>query len=92
MAPDGTVTAHDAFSFVPTEEYDVLIVDPLYEDALPYLALVAPHVRAKYFVVQSGRNCDFRWNAEAEKLLGYGSVEKPNENTFGAKIFLVTRN
>jgi hypothetical protein len=89
----GDPTTFDAFNFVPHEEYDLVVIDPLYEDCLAYLAKVAPRIKAKYLIVQSGRACDLGWNAAVYELLKQiGNVEVPAVDGFGSSLFFVTRH
>ena len=76
----------------PNEDYDLAVIDPLYEDCLPYIELVGRKIRAKKFIVQSGRSCDVKWNGKIESVLQqFGTVERPAVNTYGSCIFVVTR-
>jgi hypothetical protein len=90
--PDGKMVAFDSFAVpIPTQNYDLAIIDPLYEDCLAYLEFVSNKLHAKKWIVQSGRACDIGWNAKIGKVLQkFGSVERPEVNTHGCCFFLVT--
>lgn len=91
---DGNALPHDSFATPPPQQdYDLAVIDPLYEDCLAYLELVGTKIRSKKFIVQSGRICDVRWNEKIELVLQkLGTVERSTYNTFGSCIFVVTKS
>jgi hypothetical protein len=89
---DGKFADFDSFAMpIPEKHYDLAIIDPLYEDCLAYIEVIGQKLNAKKWIVQSGRACDVGWNAKIEKALQrFGSVERPEANTYGCCFFLVT--
>lgn len=76
---DGNESNFDSFAAAPpTEEYDLAIIDPLYEDCLAYIELVLPKLKVKKLIVQCGRVCDVDWNDKIRKVLERNyTVETP---------------
>ena len=82
----GRPTGFDAFTYVPDERFDLVVVDPLYEDVLQYSKQVLPQIRAKLAMVVTGDTSDLAWNAAAMRLLnGLGRVS-PRLESVGARL------
>jgi hypothetical protein len=96
MDLDGNELNVDSFvAALPTEEYDLAVIDPLYEDCLAYLDLVAPKLKVNRMIVQAGRACDLTWNEKIRTVLQkFATVESPplNEKAHSSCIFIATRH
>lgn len=59
----------NSFKQISEDPYDIVIIDPLYEDFLNYLHLAKPKLKYKYMVCQTGDDVDIGWNKAASQLL-----------------------
>jgi hypothetical protein len=83
-------TGHDAFKESHPGNYGLVVVDPLYEDVIPYLKKVVRGLDFQFIVVAAGDESDLEWNRSVQALLDsscsrvQGIDDKPR---FGKRIF-----
>lgn len=91
---DGHPTGFDAFNDVPAQHFDVVVVDPFYEDVLLFLQTMVTRLDYRYLVVQTGDCCDRAWNEAVDEVLGKLGAEVSRFNsleTFGKRIRVIQR-
>ena len=62
-------TGYDAFVDAPDGRFDLIVLDPLYEDLIPYIRTVLPHLDFDFVLVQTGEIADIAWNKAVESIL-----------------------
>lgn len=59
----------DAFSGPPDKQFDLVVLDPMYEDCYVYLTRFLSKLKTRFLVIQCGDTQDLSWNDGVEKLL-----------------------
>jgi hypothetical protein len=67
---DKGLGSHDAFEYQPKRSFDLVVIDPLYQDILTYAREVLPKLNTHLAIVITGDTCDIGWNDAAMRLLG----------------------
>lgn len=81
----GRMTGFDALTHIPDEEFDLVIVDPLYEDVLRYSREILPRIRTRLAIVVTGDTSDVDWNKAASRLLNSIGQLMPGLESLGRR-------
>jgi hypothetical protein len=90
---DGKRTYYDAFGDLPDNHFEIVVVDPLFEDVLSYCVRCLHRLKFEYVLVESGNVADIAWNQRVRDVLNSLGDEKKSESPgqFGKRIYVYRR-